>query len=324
MITKTINNTEILHPKNQLNLFGYDKYFKIFSKLFQNNRLPNTILLSGPKGLGKATFAYHFINFILSYRDSNKYSVDNYSIDANNTTYKNICDNTHPNFFSPDNNSVDENIKIENTRNIIKFLNKSTYNLEKKIIIIDNVENLNVSSSNSLLKVLEEPNPNTFFFIINNNSYKIPNTIKSRSIEFKFFFSSNEKEIILKKLINQYFKDFDSSIIDNNILLESPGNIIKFLKLFYESNLVSLKEKLPFIYYLISIYKKTKSPYIFNLISLMIEFFYKDLSFKNNKKLLIYSHNKFQVLEHLNNAKNFNLDKNNLFLTIQGILDNES
>ena len=52
---------EILNPVNQLTLFGYENYFNIFIKLFKNNKLPNRVLLNGPKGIGKATFAYHFI-----------------------------------------------------------------------------------------------------------------------------------------------------------------------------------------------------------------------------------------------------------------------
>ena len=71
-------NFEILSPKNQLQLFGYDDYFGLFVKLFNKNRLPNTILLSGLKGSGKATFAYHFINYLLSYKEQNKYSVNNF------------------------------------------------------------------------------------------------------------------------------------------------------------------------------------------------------------------------------------------------------
>ena len=61
-------NTEILPSKNQLRLFGYDDYFNTFIKLFHKNKLPNTILLNGLKGSGKATFAYHFINYLLSYK----------------------------------------------------------------------------------------------------------------------------------------------------------------------------------------------------------------------------------------------------------------
>ena len=57
-----------------------------------------------------------------------------------------------------------ENIKIEKARDVLKFLNKSTYYSNIKIVLIDNAEYLNINSSNALLKALEEPNNNTFFF----------------------------------------------------------------------------------------------------------------------------------------------------------------
>ena len=58
---------KIIPPRNQIHLFGYEHYFKSFIKLYLKNELPNIILLSGPKGSGKATFIYHFINFLLSH-----------------------------------------------------------------------------------------------------------------------------------------------------------------------------------------------------------------------------------------------------------------
>ena len=91
-------SAEILSPKNQLQLFGYDDYFNSFIKLFHKNKLPNTILLSGPKGSGKATFAYHFINYLLSYNERNKYSVNSFSINSDNKSYINLCNETHANF----------------------------------------------------------------------------------------------------------------------------------------------------------------------------------------------------------------------------------
>ena len=54
---KKIDLKEISPPKNQLNLFGYKDYFNSFLKLHKNQSLPKTLLLSGPKGLGKSTFA---------------------------------------------------------------------------------------------------------------------------------------------------------------------------------------------------------------------------------------------------------------------------
>ena len=55
---KTNENIEIISPKNQLRLFGFDDYFNFFIELYEKKKLPNSILLSGPKGLGKSTFTY--------------------------------------------------------------------------------------------------------------------------------------------------------------------------------------------------------------------------------------------------------------------------
>ena len=65
-MTNISENLEITLPKNQLRLYGFKNYFASFVNLYRKNKLPNAILLSGPKGLGKATFAYHFINFLSS------------------------------------------------------------------------------------------------------------------------------------------------------------------------------------------------------------------------------------------------------------------
>ena len=190
--------------KNQLNLFGYEKLFNSFVKFFQKNCLPNVILLSGPKGLGKATFAYHFINYLLTQNEENKYLINEFKINPNNQSYKLINNNVHSNFFLLD-NEINEEIKIEKTRNLIKFLNKSTDSKNLKLILIDNSEYLNLNSSNALLKSLEEPSRNTFFFIIHNDSSPLVNTIKSRSVKFKIHFTNSEKKVVLKKIHHEVF-----------------------------------------------------------------------------------------------------------------------
>ena len=52
---------------------------------------------------------------------------------------------------------------------MIDYSNKSSFNNLPRIIIIDNVENLNTNSNNALLKIVEEPNENIFFLLIHNN-----------------------------------------------------------------------------------------------------------------------------------------------------------
>ena len=154
---------EILLPKLQTSLYGYENYFNTFINLYKKKKLPNVILLRGPKGSGKATFIYHFINCLLSSKDDYNYS--NFKINQNSSSFNLIKNNLHPNFFLLDNDD-NKDIKIEKTRNLLKFLSKSTYSKELKLILIDNSDFLNLSSSNSLLKLLEEPFNNTFFFFI--------------------------------------------------------------------------------------------------------------------------------------------------------------
>ena len=55
-----------LDPKKQEKLLGFNDMFNHFVKLLENKRFPNKIMISGPKGIGKSTFAYHIINYIFS------------------------------------------------------------------------------------------------------------------------------------------------------------------------------------------------------------------------------------------------------------------
>ena len=80
--------------------------------------MPNSILLSGLKGLGKATFTYHIINYLLSKDEERKYSIKDFAIDKDNLSYKLLSTNTHPNFFLIENNLLEKDIKIEQVRNL--------------------------------------------------------------------------------------------------------------------------------------------------------------------------------------------------------------
>ena len=315
---------EITESKNQLRLFGYDVHFKSFIKLFNNSKLPNTILLTGPKGSGKSTFIYHFINYLLSLNESQRYSVEDFSIDPQNKTYLNICNNTHPNFHLLENNSNEEIIKIEYVKNILKFLSKSTYNSNIKIVMIDNAEYLNISSANALLKVLEEPSDNTFFFIVHNNSSKIPNTIKSRCVEFKYSFSLIEKKKILSKILNAYNFNFSLENLDSLFYYQSHGAILRYISVIRGMDTNDSNDRISCISYLIDKYKKKKDPLLMNFISMQVEIFYSELSFKNTRNLTSYFYNKYNLLKQINDVKKYNLDKNNFFISLLGTLKNET
>lgn len=311
---------KILSPRNQLFLYGYDKYFQLFIKLFKEKKLPSTILLNGQKGLGKATFAYHYINYLLSHNETDKYSLSEFRINPINKSFNLINNDIHPNFYLIDNNLFDDKIKIEKIRNSIKYLHKSTYSSNLKILLLDNAEKLNVQSANALLKVLEEPPENTFFFIIHNSSSKILDTIKSRSIEFKFFFDISEKKNILKNIIEQYNYDFDLNNFNENFYLDSPGNILKYFHLLEEPDVNIFDNKLACINKLVDKYKQKNDTELLNFISFFVELYYKELCNNNISNFDKYFYEKSLILNKINDVKNFNLDKKNLFVSISKTL----
>ena len=136
--------------KKQLNLYGLEKEFNEFVQLFENKKLPNKILLSGQKGIGKSTLCYHLINYILSKNENHSYDIRNFIIQEENKSYKLILNETNPNFFLIDVKPDKKFIEISQIRNLIVNLNKSSFNEKPKLILIDNIEYLNLYSINAL------------------------------------------------------------------------------------------------------------------------------------------------------------------------------
>ena len=315
--------TEIIEPRNQLNLYGYDNYFRSFKNLYEKNKLPSVILMSGPKGLGKSTFAYHFVNFLLSHGEENEYSFKNFKINTDNRTFKLIQNGTHPNFFLLKNILPGANIKIDQTRNLLKYLNKTTYSKGIKIVLLDNAEYLNLNASNALLKSLEEPPNNTTFFIIHNDSSKILDTIKSRCTEFKFFFSTTDKKNIFNKIVENYQLDFNDMNLDRFLYFDTPGNFLKYLIILKDSNLDISKDYLSCILFFMELYRSEKNPELLNFITLFIENFYNELSLNNSTNINHYYNNRNKILYLISDMNKFHLNKKDLLFTIDNILKDE-
>ena len=301
-------------------LYGYDNLFLEFDNLLNNNLLPNKILLSGANGIGKYTFAVHFINYALSKNEDDNYYFESKQINIKNKSFKLMNNSTHPNFNLINLKINKKNIEIEQIRNIINYSQKSSFNQNKRFILIDNIELLTKNASNSLLKLLEEPPENLYFILIHDNSYRILETIKSRSINFKVNFTNKSIIQITKKIIG----DEDFSTINNTYLkmYNSIGDLV-FLNNFakkYEINLESYTIK-ELLNYIISkkLYKKDPelNIFIYKLIHfLLFETFYLS---KDNK---IYDLYKYFILK-MNNTIKYNLDIESLFFEFKNTLINE-
>ena len=89
-MTTTTNSKQTYSSK----LIGLDTYFNEMLDLYDNKKLPKVLLLNGKKGIGKFTLAMHFINYIYSKNETNKYDVKNKVINTNSSFYNSLLNQT--------------------------------------------------------------------------------------------------------------------------------------------------------------------------------------------------------------------------------------
>ena len=303
-------------PINQTKLFGLSNYFNELKYLFDNNKLPNKILLSGQKGSGKFTLSLHLINYILSKNEDYSYDVQNLQINDKNRSFKLIKNNTSPNFFLIDIKKEKKAIEVDQIRELISFCNKSSFNNKPRFVLIDNHELMNLNSNNALLKTLEEPNDNIFFIIINNSS-KILQTIKSRCLYFKITLSHQESINIFNKIIN---KDIDS-LINNDLISHyfTPGDLLNLYNFSLEKKIdlsnMKLKE---FLLEIIDNHYYKKDILSINLIFAFLQMYF----IKKINNLDSYSvYTKF--VNSIDDIKRFNLDIESLFIRLRHQIIND-
>ena len=296
-------------PEKQLNLYGLKKNFNELVCLYDQKKLPNKILLSGQKGIGKCTLAYHLVNYILSKEEDFSYNLDQNIINEKNRSFKLIQNKSSLNFILIDILSGKKKIDISQIRDLISNLNKSSLNTKPRLILIDNIQYLNINAVSALLKVIEEPNENIFFILINSINNLIP-TLKSRCLDFKISLSNNNSIEICNKLLQKNISDLiNKELLDYYI---SPGKIINLIK-FSEENSIDLKE-IELKEFLLLIIEKGYHKKDDSIKNIFYELF--ELFLINNISLQ-YQNFYHDFIYQFNDMKKYNLDDEILLMKIK-------
>ena len=145
--------------------------FEEIKKNYSSNKMHHAWLLTGIKGIGKAIFANKVAKLLLG---SDAMSISQVE--------KLVESQAHPDLMVI--NKEDDYIKVDDIRDLQQFI-KLTPGLSKnKVVIIDNIQNININAANALLKILEEPPAHTYIFLVC-SGFVIP-TIRSRCVTLKF------------------------------------------------------------------------------------------------------------------------------------------
>ena len=301
-------------------LSTFKKEIKFISNLYVNRKLPQTILFTGEKGIGKLNVAYHLINFILSKDEDNEYCITTNKINSNNKTYNLLLKNIHPNLFLISLKDKKKNIDIEQIKNMKNFLNITSFSNKPKIVLIDGSEYLNLSSSNSLLKSLEENLNNVFFILVHDIKKKLLTTIKSRCIQFKFFLNNEDREKRINEILDNQFNDLSSDFKNKYI---SPLFFKSLLEYCNKNNLQINDINLDNL--LSDILKKKdykKNEFVLKNFFLLVQLFlYKKIKKEqnNNKYFYLFKH----FTQRFDDVIKFNLDFESYVLEFKNLIYNE-
>ncbi|MDA7715214.1 hypothetical protein N8827_01330 [Pelagibacteraceae bacterium] len=302
--------------KNSLNLFGLKENFKFISSLYRKCNLPKVTMLTGIKGTGKATLVNHFLFSIF---DEKNYDTENYSLLGTSSLYNQLKNDTFSNiiYIKGFNNKA---VKVEDIRSLKSKIFQSTILNKDRFIVLDDIELFNTNSLNALLKVIEEPSKNNYFFLINNKSKPLLETIKSRALEIKIILSESQRLEIINNLIS--FFDIEQ-LLDPKLSKLSPGNFLKFNHMFKEHNISLANDCVENLSLLLNLYKKNKDILLINIAFFIAEFYFKDLIDKNiYRRDKIYEIKNF-IFKNLNNFLLYNINQNALINAITNKLNHD-
>lgn len=309
-----MNIAEHFNSRKSLKLIGLEKEFIFLKELLLSGKFPKVILLSGDQGIGKNTLINHLMFY---YFNKDNYDDKRYQFE-DKIFIKKYMDNILSNIIYLDGDNS-KTTKIEEIRYLKELLLKSNINNLKRFVILDSVEKININSLNALLKLIEEPGNNNFI-LINNKSSPLIDTIKSRCIEFKIIINQNNREKIIKYLMN-YYKQ--KNIFEENFISVSPGNFLKYNYIF-EKNKININEEfLSTLNKLINLFKKEKENIYRDLIIYFTDYHFKKISFQKSHNLENLSKKRSLVLSNINDFFFYKLNQNTLLNSLESSLINE-
>ena len=204
-------------------LIGYNDELNKLLNNFKSNNLHNSIIIHGPKGIGKRLFVNSLIHNFFKSSNIEK-TIDHHINLFNKESHPNIKIITK--IIDTRTKKLKSNITIDQIRNLKKFVTE-TSSLDNlfKILIIDAADDFNISSANSFLKTLEEPKRNTYIFLITHQISSLLPTLRSRCLKLRL---KNHNFKNFHNILTNNLKDIniDESKFLYEITNGSPGNAI--------------------------------------------------------------------------------------------------
>lgn len=174
---------DLPHPREVYDLFGHDEAERLAAEAFASGRMHHAWMITGPKGVGKATFAYRLARRALGAEPAGDAPLATLSEDS-------VCRRlealSHPDFllirrpYDDKRGKLRAEITVDESRRAPEFFSKSASGKAWRVCIVDAADEMNTNAANALLKTLEEPPAKGLLLLVVNAPGRLPTTIRSR------------------------------------------------------------------------------------------------------------------------------------------------
>ncbi len=169
-----------------MTLYGHDAQVSAFLAAVRSGRPHHAWLLAGPRGIGKARFARMAAAQLLAEASGGTITDDSLGIPDASQTARLLAAGSHPDFrvlerlTNDKTGTVARSITIDQVRQLRALFATAPSMGDRRVIIVDAVDDLERNGANALLKSLEEPPQSTIFFLVSHAPGRLLPTIRSR------------------------------------------------------------------------------------------------------------------------------------------------
>jgi DNA polymerase-3 subunit delta' len=185
-------------PRRNPQLLGHQAAEQRFLTSWRSGRVPHGWLITGPRGIGKATLAFRIARFVLANRQTNADegpglfgdeptpAPDTLYIEPEDPVFRRVASSGHSDLitlereFNPETNRMRSSIPVSRVRKAGDFMRLTPGEGGWRVVVVDSADELNANAANALLKVLEEPPDRAMLLLISHAPGRLLPTIRSR------------------------------------------------------------------------------------------------------------------------------------------------
>lgn len=174
------------HPRETCNLFGHAEAEQELIASWTSGALHHAWLLTGPKGIGKATLAYRMARTILAHGEGPPKGLTTLDLKPDNPVFRRVVSGGHSDLmvlrrpYDEKTKKLKRDITVDEARRLQSFFGKAAGEGGWRVVIVDCADDLNINAANALLKNLEEPPEKALILLVCHQPGGQLPTIRSR------------------------------------------------------------------------------------------------------------------------------------------------